>query len=493
MNDQSAPALPHTPTPSLRRRVAVMVLGVLTVLLVVLGVTIDALVGIQAHRDLHDRLMAAAARADALAAANIPADQLVAQLGGGGIRALLVTTDGSTYGDPTIRPDTHAGPTVPPPLPPPPPGWPPPPPPPGWGAPPRPPAVFPFPPPGAPPPDATATVVVHQLASGGRVILVADTTQTTALIQRLREVMVVGGLITLAMAALLLAVVTRTALRPLDRLTTLARSITTGDRGQRLRPDRVNTELGRAAAAFDGMLDALEASEQRTRQFLADAAHELRTPITGIRATAEQILGVAAQHEDDAATNSQYRRAALLLTESRRAGRLVADMLDLSRIDAGLILEFADTDLVAIAEAERERAAVLSPDITVTHTGEASLPIRADRTRVTQIVSNLIDNARRHTPTGGNIVIDVHRADHSGLRCAELTVTDSGPGIPEADRERIFDRLVRLDTARNRDHGGAGLGLPIARALARAHHGELTCVPHHPGARFRLTLPLRST
>ena len=298
--------------------------------------------------------MATAARADALAAANTPADQLVAQLGGGGIRAPPVTTDGSTYGDPTIRPDTLAGPTVPPPLPPPPPGWLPPPPPPGW-VPPRPPVVFPFPPPGAPPPDATATVVVHQLASGGRVILVADTTQTTALIQRLREVMVVGGLITLAMAALLLAVVTRTALRPLERLTTLARSITTGDRGQRLRPNRVNTELGRAAAAFDGMLDALEASEQRTRQFLADAAHELRTPITGIRATAEQSSGAAAQHEDGAATNSQYRRAALLLTESRRAGRLVADMLDLSRIDAGLILEFADTDLVAIAEAERER------------------------------------------------------------------------------------------------------------------------------------------
>ncbi|MEE6136777.1 ATP-binding protein [Mycobacterium sp. 050128] len=489
MNDDSAP-VSRTPTPSLRRRVAVLVLGVLTVLLVVLGVTIDALLGIQAHRDLHDRLMATAARADALAAGNTPPDQLVAQLGGGGIRVLLVAADGSSYGDPTISPDTVDGPTVPPPLPPPPPGWQLPPPPPGWGPAPHPGAVFPFPPPG-PPPDATATVVVHPLASGGRVILVADTTQTTALIRRLREVMIAGGVITLVVAGILLIVVTRTALRPLDRLTTLARSITTGDRGRRLLPDRANTELGRAAAAFDGMLDALEASEQRTRQFLADAAHELRTPITGIRATAEQILGATVQEEDDAPANSQYRRATLLLTESRRAGRLVADMLDLSRIDAGLILELADTDLVAIAEAERERAAVLSPDLTVSRTGDPIAPIHADRTRVTQIVSNLVDNARRHTPAGGHIVLDVREANHSGLRCAELTVTDSGPGIPDADRERIFDRLVRLDSSRNRDHGGAGLGLPIARALARAHHGELTCLSNDGGARFRLLLPLR--
>ncbi|MEB3982829.1 ATP-binding protein [Mycobacterium sp. 663a-19] len=458
-----------------------MVLGVLSVLLVVLGITIDVLLGVQTRRDLHDRLMATATRADALAAANVPPDRLVAQLEGGGIRALLVAADGTTHGDPAIRPDTISGPTVPPP-PGPPPGWPAPPP--GWPAP--PPGWPPPPPPPGERPDATATVVVHPLKSGGRVILVADTTQTTALIRRLREVLVAGGLITLLVAGLLVTAVTRTALRPLDRLTSLARSITTGDRGQRLRPDRGDTELGRAAAAFDGMLDALEASEQRARQFLADAAHELRTPIAGIGAAAEQLLGAAAQDGEDARTKSQYRRAALLLAESRRAGRLVSDMLDLSRIDAGVTLNLSDIDLVEITEAECERAAMLSPDITITRTGEPTLPARADRTRVAQILSNLVDNARRHTPPGGQIVIDVRHANH----LAELTVTDSGPGIPDSDRERIFDRLVRLDAARDRDHGGAGLGLPIARALARAHHGELACLPNDPGARFRLTLPL---
>ena len=504
MTTRRAAPHPGTPTPSLRRRVIVMVLGLLAVLLLVLGVTVDVLLGVQVRRDLHDRLMATAARADALAAANTPPDRLVAQLGGGGVRALLIAPDGTSYGDRAIKPDTVTGPTVPPPHPPPPPGGPPPPPPP-WGPPPP-------PPPKNPPPDATATAIVHPLKSGGRVILVADTTATTALIHRLREVMIGSGLITLTVAAVLLIAVTGAALRPLDRLTTLARAITTGDRGQRLRPDRAGTELGRAAAAFDGMLDALEASEQHaqqsakaaqraestTRQFLADAAHELRTPIAGIQAAAEQLRNTAGRYRSSAVAKSQHRRAELLLGEAHRAARLVADMLDLTRIDAGVTLDISDTDLAAIAEAERERAAMLSPDITISRSGERTLPIRADHTRIAQIVSNLVDNARQHTPAGGSITIDV-RKDHwapssaDDDRYAELTVTDTGPGVPNGDRERIFDRLVRLDTDRNRDQGGAGLGLAIARALARAHNGDLTCLPHQPGARFRLTLPPHPT
>ncbi|WP_343574209.1 HAMP domain-containing sensor histidine kinase [Mycobacterium sp.] len=482
-----------TATPSLHRRVSLIVLAVLAVLLLVLGVTIDALVGVQAQRDRHDRLMAGVSRADALASVHTPPDQLVAQLGGGGIRALLVTADGSTYGDRAIRPDTTTGPIVPPPPPPPPP-WGPPPPPPPWG-----------PPPPPPRPDATATVIVHPLKTGGRLILVADTTQTTALIRRLRKVMLTAGLITLAIAGALFSAVTRAALRPLDRLTALARTITGGDRGRRLRPDRPDTELGRAAAAFDGMLDTLEASEQRaqhsaavarhaeatTRRFIADAAHELRTPIAGIRAAAEQLHNAAVQHSENPDAPNQYRRAALLLAESRRASRLISDMLDLTRIDAGVALDLTDTDLVTIADAECERARMLSPALRVARTGDAAALVRADPTRLAQILSNVLDNARRHTPAGGSIVVDV--GSDTGTGAAELTVTDSGPGIPDSEREQIFERLVRLDAARNADHGGAGLGLSIARALARAHHGDLVCIAYDGGARFRLTLPITST
>jgi two-component system, OmpR family, sensor kinase len=503
---------PVTPTPSLQRRVTLVVVALLAVLLVVLGATIDVLLGVQARRNLHDRLVATTSRADALAAAHTAPDLLAAELNGGSVRALLVTADGATYGDRRISPDTAAGPARP--LPPGPLGGPPgrrpgPPPmgPPGRRPPPGPPMGPPGPPMGPPgpppppglPPDATATVLVHPLPDGARVILVADTTQTTQVARQLRQLMIGAGLATLVVAALLMVAVSLAALRPLDRMTALANDIATGDRGRRLRPEHADTELGRAASAFDGMLDALESSERRaqeaadaaqraetaTRRFLVDAAHELRTPIAGIQVAAEQLASNAGQREDDEA-RGQHRRATLLLSDARRAGRLVADMLDLSRIDAGLALDLRDTDLAAIVGAEADRAAMLAPQVDVTRTGLTGLNVRADPTRVAQILSNLLDNARRYTPAGGTITVDLSGGDGT----AEVTVTDSGAGIPDDERERIFERLVRLDAGRARDHGGAGLGLPIARALARAHGGELVCVPHDGGAQFRLSLPV---
>jgi signal transduction histidine kinase len=485
-----------TPTPSLQRRVTLVVLALLAVLLVVLGVTIDITMGVLAHRNLHDRLLAATSRADALSAAHTSPDLLAAELNGGGIRALVITGGGTAYGDRGISPDLSDGDVEPPPFYPPPPPYPPPyPPPPPPPYPPYLPPPYALPPPPGPPPDATATAVVHPLPDGSRVILVADTTQTTQVAHQLRGLMIGAGLVTLLLAALLLVAVNRAALRPLDRLTALANAITTGDRGRRLRPDRTDTELGRAASAFDGMLDALELSEHRarraadtaqraetaTRRFLVDAAHELRTPIAGIQVAAEQVAHSASEHHDD----GQYRRASLLLSDARRAGRLVADMLDLSRIDAGLALELHDVNVAAVLDGEADRAAMLAPQISVTRTGLATLHLDADATRLSQIVSNLLDNARRYTPAGGAITVDLRATE--GV--AEVTVTDTGPGIPDDQRDNIFERLVRLDPGRARDHGGAGLGLAIARALARAHGGELVCLPHEGGAQFRLTLP----
>ncbi|ORV88113.1 ATPase [Mycobacterium interjectum] len=487
---------PVTPTPSLRRRVVVVVIGLLAALLLVLGVVIDLSLRAQARRNLNDRLLAATSRADALAQAHTPPQQIAAQLNGGVVRALVITADGTTYGDPAISPDPGAGAFVPPP---PPPGYPPFGPPPGY---PPPPPGYPPPPPGGPPapPAATATELVHPLPDGARLILVADTTQTTQVTRQLRQLMIGAGVVTLLVAALLSVAVSRVALRPLDRLTALATDIATGDRGRRLRPKRTDTELGRAAGAFDGMLEALEASERRardaaadalraeaaTRRFLVDAAHELRTPIAGIQVAAEQLASNAGRHQHDAAARGQHRRATLLLSDARRAGRLVGDMLDLSRIDAGLPLDVHDVDLAAVVDAEADRTTMLAPRITVVRTGLAELQVKADPTRLAQILGNLLDNARRYTPAGGAINVDLRLGEHT----AEVTVTDTGPGVPDGERERIFERLVRLDPGRARDHGGAGLGLPIARALARAHGGELTCLPREGGAQFRLSLPV---
>jgi signal transduction histidine kinase len=160
-------------------------------------------------------------------------------------------------------------------------------------------------------------------------------------------------------------------------------------------------------------------------------------------------------------------------------------MLDLSRIDAGLPLDIRDTDVAAVVDAEVQRTLMLAPQVTVVRTGLSELNIAADPTRIAQILSNLLDNARRYTPAGGSITVDLS----TGGGMAAVTVTDTGPGIPDDERYRIFERLVRLDAGRARDHGGAGLGLSIARALARAHGGELECLPHDGGARFRLSLP----
>ncbi|MCV7383768.1 HAMP domain-containing histidine kinase [Mycolicibacter longobardus] len=466
-----------TATPSLRRRLMMMALALLAVLMVAVGLLINATLAAWATRSLDERLGAATARADSLVALGISAEKLSQHLNGAAIAALVVTADGASYGDPAIDPDATTGSKV---------------------------RTT------SPESEETATVLVHPLANGDRVILVADTTEGDETLSRLRRLMIGAGLGTLLLAWMLLAGVSRAMLAPLDRLADLARDISTGDRGRRLRPDRPKTELGRAAAAFDNMLDELEDSEMRAqraaeaaqraeaavRRFLADAAHELRTPIAGMQAAAEQIAGSVGQRVGRSAGPDtadpellrQHRRATLLLTEARRATRLVTDMLDLSYIDAGLPLELKDTDLIGIVDTQLDRAALLAPQLHVARTGVDSLTVRIDPTRVAQILSNLLDNARRYTPPGGRITVDVRRGDGG----AEVLVTDTGIGIREEDAERIFDRLVRLDSARDREHGGAGLGLPIARALADAHGGSLTCLTNDRGATFRLVLPARA-
>ena len=248
------------------------------------------------------------------------------------------------------------------------------------------------------------------------------------------------------------------------------------------------------------MLDALEFAEQsandaaatarraeaQSRRFLSDAAHELRTPLAGIQVVANQLIADTAASANASGLDARARRHAELLgNETRRASRLVNDLLDIARIDAGLSLRPERTDLGRIADDEVDRAAMLAPDVSVQRTGDQRLYVDADPTKIAQILTNLLDNARRHTPTSGTITVDVECLNGT----AQVTVTDTGSGVPDDDRDRIFDRLVRLDEARDRDSGGAGLGLPIARALAEAHHGTLECLHSDGGAVFRLSLP----
>lgn len=471
---------PRLRTVSLRRRVVVYSLIVLGVVLVLVSVLAEVFVGIQSRADLVGRLRERAVLADQLAAQRVAPDDLLDRLDGPGVQVRLVAPDGTVYGVRRGKPHRGA------------PGGPPPadmkPGEPSHEGPPL--AIRPTP--------GSGPVIRRTLVDGSRLALFGDSDELTAIQRRLSRLLAMLGVGGLVIAGLALLAGTRMALRPLDTMTALARSIAAGDRGRRLAPTRTDTELGRTASAFDDMLDALEgaerqartaeatarASEERTRRFVADAAHELRTPITGLRAAAEAALSSRATGEE------RDRLQLLLIREAGRAGRLVEDLLAMAQIDAGLRLIHEPVELRGLAEAEVERIQLLAPSLSV-HVVGPSVIVSGDQQRLAQVLANLLDNARRHTPPGGQITVTVARTDPD---TATVRVADSGPGVPEVDRERIFDRLVRLDEARSRDAatggsrgmGGTGLGLAIARGIAVAHGGTLRCTDHSV---FELTLP----
>ncbi|HET6257032.1 MAG TPA: HAMP domain-containing sensor histidine kinase [Pseudonocardia sp.] len=453
-------------TVSLRRRVTALSMLVLAAVLVLVGVLTDVVFATQTRAHLHDELTVRAALADRLVTEGLPTPEVVRRVEAPGIRAVVVAADGAVYdgGEPERAPGPpwrqgpgdYTGRD----------GW-------GDGS-------------GAGP-GRSDQVLQQPLVNGARLTLVADGAQVTAAQRLLRRTLLLLSIAALAVAGVVTLLTTRVALAPLDAMTALARSITRGDRGRRLAPSRTDTELGRTASAFDAMLDELEgaeasarASEARTRQFVADAAHELRTPLAGVQAAAEAAIapGLDAEERD--------RLHLLLLRESHRAGRLVDDLLALARIDAGIELRHEPVDLLELARAEAERVRLLAPNRTVEVRGDSAV-VPGDPARLGQVLGNLLDNARRYTPSGGRITVGV-----SVRGAATLLVTDTGPGVPPADRERIFDRLVQLDEARTADGGGAGLGLAIARGIARAHGGDLRCVdpPDGTGAAFALILPI---
>ena len=469
----------RTPTPSLRMRVVATVVVLFAALLVIVGSSVDVVLGQQLRRDLEARLSDRATRAVELVESGVGPGDLVQALQGDAIRVRVTAADGTVYGapgsgppGPDIRPATPAPPA-------------------GQSRTPSPPG-----PPDPPAPPSDSFEITEPLPDGSTLSLLGDTTAIADVRRQLRILMLGAGAVTLLLAAAALTFAVRRALSPLDSMTSVARRITNGDRGRRLLPTKPNTDLGRTASAVDEMLDALEDAERREaaaartarlaeedmRRFLADAAHELRTPVAGISALAQSLQRDAEHRPDRVARWSE-----LLVGESSRASRLVGDMLDSVRAENTSDLDATDTDLADITRRTVERAALLMPDIRFDVDAAQQIPVHIDVGRIEQILSNVLDNAGRFTPSGGTIRVAVGRDTH-----AFITVDDEGPGVAEADRERIFERLVRLNSARDRASGGVGLGLSIARTLARAHGGELVCLAGPSGARFRLTLPLNA-
>ncbi|MGK5683792.1 sensor histidine kinase [Actinoplanes sp. URMC 104] len=443
---------------SLRGRVTLGVLALLAVILAGLFTAVDVALSARLHADARTRLTDRVALAEQLQG-TLSMQRLADRLRGDGVVVRLCAADGATCASAASDP-----------------------PPPGAGRPrgERPPRPDTARTDSVPVETAGSVLFVRSSLPGNQTLTLSlDTTQITEAVNRLIVLEVAGGALALLLAGLAAARISRTALQPLEDMTAVARQIAAGDRGQRLDAPRSDTELGRTAAAFDAMLDELEAAEVRMRSFLSDASHELRTPLAGMQANAELLL------RENPGREQRERIAVAMVRESRRAARLVDDLLTMARLGRGMPLVAEPVDLLALAEAEVERARALSPGLTFEVRGEAGAHVDGDPVRLGQVVTNLLDNARHATPDGGVVSVHVHR---SGAR-VRLEVGDTGPGVAPDERALIFERFGRGDASRSRHTGGAGLGLPIARGLAEAHGGQLTYVGTGPGATFRLDLP----
>ena len=296
------------------------------------------------------------------------------------------------------------------------------------------------------------------------------------------ELLVVAA--ALALAAILVVHGTRTALLPLSTVIETATRIANGDSKLRLEPSRTDTELGRLAAAFDQMLDALEkaiedarASEAATRRFLVDASHELRTPIAALQASVETLLREQPERPE------RDRLEAAVARESERLGRLVGDLLGLARLEAHPTR--TPVDLATIARPLVEDARTLAPRAAITLDADSDTIVRGDPDALERVFRNLIDNALAAIEPTGRIDVNLQRLN--GF--VQARVADDGPGVPEQQRQRIFERFVRLDPSKP----GHGLGLAIARRIAQQHEGDLTCDDPAPsGASFTLRVPADS-
>lgn len=328
---------------------------------------------------------------------------------------------------------------------------------------------------------------VVPLPGGESVLLVGRRGEIDTTLSRLLALEALGSLVALALIAASVSRMVRLTLRPLDRMVNTAARIAGGATEERLAPSRTDTELGRLAGAIDAMVDSLERalgaardSEDRMRTFLSDASHELRTPLAGVQASAETLL------REDPERARREQLAVGMVRLASRGGRLVDDLMVAARTTDDLSLTLERLDLVRLSAEEVERTRLLAPRAKVVLEAPRQLEVIGDAERLSQILANLVDNARHASPLDGTIAVAIEREGAE----VEVAVSDEGPGVPPGEEERIFGRFVRLDASRGEDGFGAGLGLSIARGLAEAHGGSLICVKATRGARFLLRLPL---
>lgn len=324
--------------------------------------------------------------------------------------------------------------------------------------------------------ECSVTEAIRVSTAPDSVVVYASERLPSYLVNGLLEGVLGAGVLVLAgLAAWITWRIVGRTLGPVEAIREQLAEISATDLSRRVPEPAGQDEIAELARTANATLDRLERAVGRQRQFASDASHELRTPIAGLRANLED----ASMHPDDNDLPGVVESA---LRDTDRLESIVTDLLLLARIGTGGTSVQEPIDLSALADAEvRRRAFTLKIDTDLT----GSVRVRGVRMQFVRLLGNLLDNAERFAES--RITVRVVGDDGRAL----LTVADDGAGIAPADRERVFERFTRLDTARSRGTGGAGLGLAIAREIAQAHGGTLR-IEDDPrgGARFALRLPL---
>lgn len=313
---------------------------------------------------------------------------------------------------------------------------------------------------------------------GYRITVYASRAGVDATLRRVLTLQALGTLGVLFAAGLILGRMSRLALRPLNEISTTARRIAEVGAGERLDVGDGDPELAAMAETFNEMLEALESalgdardSEERSRRFLADAAHQLRTPIAAMRASVDALIRTQTRQERDRLIDN-------LLRETSRTSRLLNSLLRMAELDREETSVRIVADLAPILRDEADRIETLAPHLDVHVNIDPGATCEIDEQSLREAVANLLDNARRYAHT--TISLGLERID--GL--VRIAVADDGQGLDEADGERVFERFVTVGTG-----AGSGLGLPIVRAVAQSHGGDA----YYRDGRFVIELPVATS
>jgi signal transduction histidine kinase len=332
-----------------------------------------------------------------------------------------------------------------------------------------------------PDPNGGTITVVERSPSRG---FLGRISATLGFLQSMWWQLLAAGLVSAAIALLMARWLARGMTQPLRDMAQAARRMETGDYSTRVQT-RSRDEVGQLAEAFNTMSAELEGVERLRRELVANVSHELKTPIAAIRAHLENVLDGVERPDPDTLQ--------VMLRQSERLGRLVDQLLDLSRLESGDVpLDRSIVPLGPLVSQVLSEIDVARPGRGVAVTSQVAddTPAAfADRERVHQVLFNLVDNAVRYTPDGGAVTVSAHRNDGN----VEIEVHDSGVGIVAEHLPRLFERFYRVDTSRSRaDDGGTGIGLAIARSVVEAHGGHIRA-DSEPGrgSTFAFTVRLR--